>query len=139
MLFRSPHTNKKPITKINCALEVALRTNNSAVYVCKSSKQCFRFTALKCCGEGDIIIEGKDKWCCDKCNNCILPVPGFGTFELKNGGICFTPDECLGEHKNPTSKTLTFRATSCGIKSEFDVIFVFDPCKCFCNCKSCNC
>ena len=136
---RPSYPSKRPVTKINCALEVTLRTTNSAVYVCKSSKQCFNFTALKCCGEGDIKIEGKDKWQCDKWGNFILESPGFGVFELKNGGICFMPDKCLGEHKSPTSKTLTFKATSCGINSEFDVTFVFDPCKCCCGCKDCNC
>lgn len=134
-----PRPSKKPVTEINCALEVALRTSNSVIYVCKSSKQCFNFTALKCCGQADIKIEGEDDWCCDKYGNCILECPDFGTFELKNGGICFMPDECLGEHKKPKSKTLTFKASSCGIKTKFDVTFVFDPCKCCCGCKSCNC
>ena len=46
-----------PSTKINCALDVELDPKNVAIYVCKSSTQCFKFKALKCCGSADIKIE----------------------------------------------------------------------------------
>lgn len=121
---------KKPVTKINCQLEVTLKNNNNIVYVYKLLNQFFRFTALKCFGKGDIKIEGKDQWICNESGNFVLECPGFGIFQLKNGGILFIPDECLREDTKPKTKILTFKASSCGINSEFDVIFVFNPYKC---------
>lgn len=121
------HQTKKPVTKINSQLEVTLKSNNNVIYVCKSLNQFFRFTALKCFGKGDIRIEGKDQWIFTESGDFILEYPGFGTFQLKNGGISFMPDECLGEDRKSQSKTLTFKASLCGVESEFDVIFVFNP------------
>lgn len=118
-----PPTPQKPTTTINCSLEVELKPENTVVYVCKDSKQCFSFTALKCCAKGDITITAESN----------LNVDNFGRFELKNGGICFTPDSKLMAN---TSKELDFKAESCGVTVLFTVTFVYDPCKCCCGCKS---
>lgn len=119
-----------PSTEINCALEVTLRTNNSVVYVCKGSRQCFNFTALKCCGKGDISITPVypqfDRWG-KKTVEC------FGTFKLVDGGICFDPDNNHLKANDHTS--IVFKAKSCGVTVLFTVTFVFDPCKCCCGCK----
>ena len=127
-----------PTTIINCSLQVKLDPENIAVYVCKGSKQCFSFTALKCCGKGDITITAQDfsKW--DKWHYGVLEIDKFGKFELNNGGICFTPNDKLGEGNNPTKfVTLNFKASQCNATNViFSVTFVYDPCKCCCGCRS---
>lgn len=123
-----------PSTKINCALDVELDPKNVAIYVCKSSTQCFKFKALKCCGQSDIKIEPvpSDGWQYYD-YHWKKVVYGFGTFIFGNDGVCFKPDEDL---EPGDSKTLTFKAKSCGIEVKFDATFVFDPCKCCCAGKS---
>ena len=111
-------------TKINCSLQVALKPKNTVVYVCKGSEQCFSFTALKCCGKGDITITTESN----------LNINDFGMFELKDGGICFKPKN---EKLMPNdSEDLKFKAESCGVTVDFTVTFVYDPCKCCCGCRS---
>ena len=127
-----------PSTKINCALDVELDPKNVAIYVCKSSTQCFKFKALKCCGSADIKIEpdyGEGWYYNPYKNEWKKVVHDFGTFIFGNGGLCFKPDEDL---EPGDSKTLTFKAKSCGNEVEFDATFVFDPCKCCCAGKSCK-
>ena len=125
-----------PSTKINCALDVELDPKNVAIYVCKSSTQCFKFKALKCCGSADIKIEPvRGQGWRQHHRGWRKHVPCFGTFIFGNGGLCFKPDEDL---EPGDSKTLTFKAKSCGNEVEFDATFVFDPCKCCCAGKSCK-
>lgn len=133
-------TYHSPATKINCALSVELDPTNIAIYVCKSSTQCFNFKALKCCGSADIKIEpvkGEGWYYNHHSKEWKKHVPCFGTFIFGNGGLCFTPDDDL---KAGDFKTLTFKAKSCTAEIHFDATFVFDPCKCCCAgsaCKSC--
>jgi hypothetical protein len=121
--------NESNFTKINCRLRVGVDPTNIAVYVCKQSKQCFNFTAAKCCGSEDIDIEAQGF------TKGVLVVKDFGTFTLVNGGICFEPDSKLGT--GIKDKKITFKASACGVETLFDVTFVFDPCKCCCPCNSC--
>lgn len=143
--YGQPPTPVQPTTAvINCQLQVALNPENVVVYVCRGTKQCFNFTAISCCGQGDIKIEFNGPMACN--NRGEIVVQNFGTFTLNVSGICFKPDENLGKDgygtddkwgrdECPTEVTLNFKASSCGVDSPFEVHFVFDPCKCCCKCR----
>lgn len=137
-----PNANRVSCANINCDLEVGLRPENIAVYVVKGKKQCFNFTSLKCCCNGDITIQycsGADP---KATRSGKIEVDKFGEFFMNKSGICFEPDDDLGKFGSPTSAYLTFKATAitkngCENTVCFVVNFIYDPCR-FC-CKSRKC
>lgn len=124
-----------PPAVINCELQVTLSPKNTAIYVCRGSKQCFDFTALSCCGKGNIKIEYTGQY---NANNGVIHVDKFGTFFINVSGICFKPDnDNLGKigPGHITDVDLYFKASACGIRDiPFVIHFVYDPCKCCCKC-----
>ena len=118
---------------INCDLQVALNPENTAVYVCKGAQQCFNFTALQCCGKGDIKIDYVSGGTVNNSTGEII-VANFGTFSMNKSGICVK----LVDDIKVDSVKLTFKASSCGVENYFDVKFVYDPCRCCCKCRKCR-